>query len=146
MRNTRLIHCLHSVTAFVTFRYLQVDQVAANERFIVRSLGIRGVYVCIVQYGYSDSIAPDHQGAHLVAQVLICLQEHILADRNERRRSGLIVEEEISMIDEARSAGVVHVQARTAFETEEGASLVDKVMLRFSEFLHRNCRPALPRL
>lgn len=51
-------------------------------------------------------------------------------------------EEEVAVVDEAVLAGVLHVLGRTRLEAEEGAGLVERVMLGFYEFLHRNCRPA----
>lgn len=54
------------------------------------------------------------------------------------------VEEEIAMVDEAVSAGVLHNLGRTRLEAEEGAVLVERVTLRFDKFLHRNSRPAQP--
>uniref|UniRef100_A0A7N2L6X5 Potassium transporter n=1 Tax=Quercus lobata TaxID=97700 RepID=A0A7N2L6X5_QUELO len=47
---------LHKVTIFTTLRYLLVSKVAPHERIIIRKLGLIGVYGCVIQYGYADSL------------------------------------------------------------------------------------------
>ncbi|KAL6606845.1 hypothetical protein ACP70R_042498 [Stipagrostis hirtigluma subsp. patula] len=142
---------LRRVTVFVTFRYLPVDHVPAAERLAFRGLagGVRGVYGCTVHYGYADTFdarrGRQDAGSDLVAQVVAGLKEHILANQTDAE-AGLTAGEEVAMVDEAVAAGVVHVRGRTRLEAAEGAGWVDRVMVGFYEFLHRNCRPALPRL
>lgn len=48
------IRSLHNVTIFTTLRYLLVPKVAPGERIVVNRLGLKGVYGCVIQYGYAD--------------------------------------------------------------------------------------------
>ncbi|KAL6861214.1 hypothetical protein ACP4OV_016914 [Aristida adscensionis] len=137
---------LRAVTVLLTFRRVQaVGRVPAAGQLAVRRLaGARGVYGCTVQYGYADD--DGELAADLVARVVAGLREHILASRqSDDGAGGLAAGEEAAMVEEAAAAGAVHVRGRTRLEAGDGAGWVDRVMLRFYEFLHRNCRPAPPR-
>ncbi|XP_044493809.1 probable potassium transporter 17 isoform X2 [Mangifera indica] len=48
------IRSLHNVTIFTTLRYLLVPKVAPGQRIVVNRLGLKGVYGCVIQYGYAD--------------------------------------------------------------------------------------------
>lgn len=124
---------LHTATVFVTLRYLLVAKVDERERIHVRRLGPNGVYGCIVQYGYADSLG----GRDLTAQITSCLRRHIATEAGA---------EEVAQLDAARNAGVVHVRGKMRFYVGDDAGLFDKVMLGFYEFLHGICRSALPAL
>ncbi|GJZ67199.1 probable potassium transporter 17 isoform X1 [Tanacetum coccineum] len=65
---------IHKVTWFTTLRYLLVPKVAPNERFVVKRLG-QGVYGCLIQYGYADSL--DLQG-DFVSHINASLEDHIM--------------------------------------------------------------------
>lgn len=136
------VRSLHKVTIFTTLQYLLVAKVAPNERIIVKRLGIRGVYSCIVQYGYADSFTLE--GDDFVAQITSSLRAYI--ERNLDEQLHISDEEEISDLEEAKSAGVVHVRGKTRFHIGKEAGWSDKILLRFYEFLHSNCRSALPTL
>lgn len=131
---------LHKVTIFTTFRCLLVSKVPPHERIIIRKLGLSGVYGCIIQYGYADSLNPG--GDDFAGQVIDCLREHI-----EKKSDGLptsYVEEDIKQLEEAKSVGSVHVRGKTRFHVSRETSWFDKILLGFYEFLHGNCRSALP--
>jgi KUP system potassium uptake protein len=134
---------LHKVTVFITLRYLLVAKVAPNERMIFRRFGIRGIYGCVIQYGYADFRNPE--GDDFVTQVTRSLRDYL-----ERNHEGLFegdhMEEEIMQLEAARSVGVVHVRGKTRFYISKDAGWTDKVLLQFYEFLHSNCRSALPSL
>lgn len=134
---------LHTVTIFVTLRYLLVSKVDQQERIRIKRLGPNGVYQCTVQYGYADNLSLQG-GDDLVAQVTRCLQRHIKTSTD--RQSPASIEEEIAQVEAARSAGVVHVRGKMRFYVGSDAGCFDKVMLRFYEFLHGICRSALPAL
>lgn len=134
---------LHTVTIFVTLRYLLVSKVDQRERVLIKRLGPRGVYQCTIQYGYADNLSLKG-GDDLVAQVMRCLKRHIAMSTD--RRSSVSTEEEIANLEAASSAGVVHVRGKMRFYVGDDAGCFDKVMLRFYEFLHSICRSALPTL
>ncbi|GJX06274.1 probable potassium transporter 17 isoform X2 [Tanacetum coccineum] len=90
IRNMRSIH---KVTVFTTLRYLLVPKVAPNEQFVVKRLG-QGVYGCLIQYGYADSL--DLQG-DFVSHINASLQDHIMQYSNENPRAVPLEEQE--MID-----------------------------------------------
>lgn len=136
---------LHKVTIFTTLRYLLVPKVAPHERIVVNKLGLEGVYACVIQYGYADSL--NHEGDQFVGQVTRCLQDHIRsASGFELTTDPAEVEREISGIEEAKVQGVVHVRGKTRFYIGNSNGWFDKVMLVFYEVLHSNCRSALPAL
>lgn len=136
---------LHKVTIFTTLRYLLVPKVAPHERIVVNKLGLEGVYVCVIQYGYADSL--NHEGDEFVGQVTRCLRDHI---RNvsgfELPSNPAEVELEISCIEQAKCQGVVHIRGKTRFYIGNSCGWFDKVVLVFYEVLHSNCRSALPAL
>ncbi|OWM90707.1 hypothetical protein CDL15_Pgr021012 [Punica granatum] len=45
---------LHEVMIFTTLQYLLVLKVASPERTVVKKLGLKGVYSCVIQYEYTD--------------------------------------------------------------------------------------------
>ncbi|XP_020244264.1 probable potassium transporter 17 [Asparagus officinalis] len=131
---------LHKVTIFTTLQYLLVAKVPPHQRIIIRKLGLVGVYGCIIQYGYADSLNPE--GDDFVSQVTENLRAHI--ENNSEGFSVDCVEEEIKMLDEAESVGAVHVRGKTRFHIGRENGWFDKILLGFYEFLHSNCRSALP--
>ncbi|WOL08841.1 putative potassium transporter 17 [Canna indica] len=133
------VRSLHSITVFTTLRYLLVAKVAASDRIIITRLGLDGVYGCTVQYGYADSLELDGDG--FVTQVINNLRMHIA---NNSGLAPACIEEEISQLENAKTIGVVHVRGKTRFHVGTETSLFDRTMLGFYEFLHSNCRSALP--
>ncbi|PKA53931.1 putative potassium transporter 17 [Apostasia shenzhenica] len=131
---------LHKVTIFTTFRYLLVAKVNPNEKIMVKKLGVDGLYGCIIQYGYADSF--DVERDEFTSQVCDSLQKFIRC--NLDGKSSDSIEEEISQLKEAKMLGIVHVRGNTRFHIGNKSSLTDKVLLGFYEFLHGNCRSALP--
>ncbi|CAI9785515.1 unnamed protein product [Fraxinus pennsylvanica] len=134
---------LHKVTIFTTLRYLLVPKVAPHERIVVKKLGLKGMYRCIMQYGYADSLCLE--GYDFVTQVTDVLRDHISNCPDEE---ALISsdDDEISDLEDAKLAGVVHVHGKTRFLMGKKCSWFDRIMLAFYEVLHSNCRPALPAL
>ncbi|KAF2305723.1 hypothetical protein GH714_007779 [Hevea brasiliensis] len=135
---------LHDVTIFTTLRYLLVPKVAAHERIVINKLGLKGVYGCVIHYGYADSL--NLEGDDFVNQVTSSLREHIQHSRNSLPSHRQEVQEEISAFEEAKLAGVVHIRGKTRFYTGDNCSWFDRIMLAFYEVMHSNCRPALPAL
>lgn len=137
------VKSLHKVTIFTTLSYLLVPKVAPHERIVVKKLGIRGLYGCVIQYGYADSL--NLAGDDFVNQVLHSL-EVLINNSSDEITSTPSLDEEISDLEEAKLAGVVHVRGKTRFHIGNNCSWFDKIMLAFYEVLHSNCRSALPAL
>ncbi|CAA7401318.1 unnamed protein product [Spirodela intermedia] len=125
IKNTR---SLHQVTIFTTLRYSLAAKVPQSERVAIRPLGPPGTYSCIIQFGYAD---PGLEGGELVARVV----DKLLRD---------LPKAAAPPVEAAMQAGVVHVRGKTRFYVGKGTSLYDRIMLGFYEFLHSNCRSALP--
>jgi KUP system potassium uptake protein len=68
---------LHTVTVFVTLRYLLVAKIAQRDRIQITRLGHNGVYGCTIQYGYADNLGLDNDSDDLAAQVTNNLRWHI---------------------------------------------------------------------
>ncbi|XVE74581.1 hypothetical protein DITRI_Ditri12bG0028800 [Diplodiscus trichospermus] len=135
---------LHKVTIFTTLRYLLVPKVAQQERIVVKKLGLKGVYACVIQYGYADSL--NLEGDDFVSQVMDSLKLLIESCSSCLPSAASQVEEEISELSEAKMAGVIHVRGKVRFHIGKNTSLSDRFMLAFYEVLQNNCRSALPAL
>ena len=135
---------LHKVTIFTTLRYLLVPKVAPHERIVVNKLGYRGIYGCVIQYGYADPL--NLEGDDFVRQVISSLQAHIQNNSGCLSSDTSEIHEQTFDLEEARNAGVVHVRGKTRFCIGKNCGWFDRTMLAFYEVLHSNCRPALPAL
>lgn len=135
---------LHEVTVFTNLRYLLVAKVPPNDRIVVKRLGLRGVYGCLIQYGYADSF--NLEGNDFVSQVTYSLQEHIRNSSDGVSSLSGSIEQELLELEKAKRAGVVHVRGKTRFHINKSSGWFDKIMLMFYEVLHNNCRSALPAL
>ncbi|KAL9401623.1 hypothetical protein Peur_005472 [Populus x canadensis] len=135
---------LHKVTIFTTLRYLLVPKVAAHERIVVNKLGLEGIYGCVIQYGYADSL--NLGGDDIVSQVTDSLQGYLQNCSRCLTSEHHEVQEEISAFEEAKLAGVVHIRGKTRFYIGKNCSWFERSMLAFYEFMHSNCRSALPAL
>lgn len=136
---TKNMRSLHKVTVFTTLRYLLVPKVAPGERIVVSKLGLGGVYRCVIRYGYADKLSLEEDD--LVNQVIQSLRHHMLhcSNHNSTEES-----DEISELEEAMLAGVVHIRGKTRFYIGKHCGWFDRTMLAFYEVLHSNCRSALP--
>ncbi|XP_059447380.1 probable potassium transporter 17 isoform X2 [Corylus avellana] len=135
---------LHKFTIFTTLQYSLVPKVAPHERIVIKKLGLKGVYGCVVHYGYADSLNLD--GDDFVGQVTDSLQVHIQDCADGRPSSPVEIQEEISDLEQAKQAGVAHIRGKTRFYIGKSCSWFDRIMLAFYELLHNNCRSALPAL
>lgn len=140
----RKMRSLHKVTIFTTLRYLLVPKVDPHERIIVRKLELEGIYQCLIQYGYADSL--NLGGDDFVSQVTQSLQAHLENGLGCLPSDPLQVQPEISELEEAKMASVVHIQGKTRFYISKKCSRFDRFMLVFYEVLHGNSRSALPNL
>ncbi|KAG2707638.1 hypothetical protein I3760_05G156700 [Carya illinoinensis] len=140
------VKSLHNITIFTTLRYLLASKVDPHERIVVRKMGLKGVYGCVIQYGYADSL--NLEGDDFVGQVIESLKVHI-QDFSDGVQCGATVAEiqaEISDLEEAKHAGVVHIRGKTRFYIGKSCGWFDRIMLAFYEVMHNNCRSALPAL
>ncbi|XP_028784253.1 probable potassium transporter 17 [Neltuma alba] len=133
----------HKVTIFTTLRYLLVPKVDPRDRIVVNKLSPKGVYGCVIQYGYADSLNLEDD---FLSQVTSSLMQHIKRCNGHVPFDPHEIEQEISRLEEARSAGVVHVRGKTRFHIGPNCGWFDRIMLAFYEFLHNNCRSGLPAL
>uniref|UniRef100_A0A1D1XKC4 Potassium transporter n=2 Tax=Anthurium amnicola TaxID=1678845 RepID=A0A1D1XKC4_9ARAE len=134
-------HSLHKITIFTTLRYSLVAKVAQSERITIKKLKLRGIYSCVIRYGYAD---PSLEGTELVARVVDKLLRGIQLGLDSSPSSS--AEEDVSELEAAKQAGVVHVRGKTRFYIGKETGWFDRIVLRFYEFLHGNCRSALPAL
>ncbi|KAL6001007.1 putative potassium transporter 17 [Asimina triloba] len=134
----------HKVTVFTTLRYLLVAKVPQNDRFIIKRTNLNGVYGCLIQYGYADSL--NLGGDDLINQVTNALRAHI--EKGEDRSPAVpeMIEEKLLELEKAQGVGVVHVMGKTRFCIGKDVGWFDKIMLNFYKVLHSNCRSALPDL
>lgn len=137
------LRSLHQVTVFTTLRYLLVPKVAQQERIVVKKLNLKGVYRCVIQYGYADSL--NLEGSDFVSLVTNSLRENI-QNCSGGLTSVLSIEEEMLELEQAKLAGLVHIRGKTRFHIGKNSSWFDKIILTFYEVLHNNCRSALPAL
>ncbi|XP_039144429.1 probable potassium transporter 17 isoform X2 [Dioscorea cayenensis subsp. rotundata] len=136
-------HSLHNVAIIATLKCLLIAHVDSSERFSVKKLGIPGVYGCIVKYGYAD-LLDMLEGDDFVTAVTKILKTCIEENTDQLPISS--IEEEILQLEQAKSVGTVHVQGKAKFHVSEDNSWFDKLVLGLYEFLHKNCRSALPAL
>ncbi|CAK9163716.1 unnamed protein product [Ilex paraguariensis] len=139
----KTMRSLHKVTIFMTLRYLLVPKVAPHEKIVVQKLGLKGLYVCVVQYGDADFL--NLEGDDFVSQVTDSLRA-LIHDRSDRAHPVDLEDGEISNLDEAKHLGVAHIRGKTRFYIGKNCSWFDRVMLAFYEVMHSNCRSALPAL
>lgn len=140
----RSMKSLHNVTIFITLRYLLVPKVAPHEKVVIKKLGLQGIYGCIIQYGYADSL--NLEGEEFVNQVTESLWMHIHNSSCCLPSDPVMIQNEISDLETARAAGVIHVRGKTRFHVGKNCSRFDRAMLAFYEVMHSNCRSALPAL
>ncbi|XP_031268162.1 probable potassium transporter 17 isoform X2 [Pistacia vera] len=133
---------LHKVTIFTTLRYLLVPKVALEERIVINKLGLRGVYGCVIQYGYADSL--NLEGHDFVNEVTDFLKEHIQNLSGCISSNPMEIKEDNSDLEDAKRSGVVHIRGKTRFYIGNNCGWFDRIILAFYEVLRNNCRSSLP--
>ncbi|XP_068667077.1 potassium transporter 26-like [Aristolochia californica] len=131
----QLLGSLRQVMVIVTVRTLPVKSVLPTERFLVARLGPKGVYRCLVQYGYKDE--PNMEGEDFV-QVVVELLKEVEMERAE----------EIAVIESAlNNGGVMFVMGRTILKCKETNSWLCRFAIDcLYRFLQKNCRPTMASL
>lgn len=125
---------LHKITVFVTLCYLLVTKVSPHERIAVKKLGLKGIYRCVIHYGYADNLKLE--GDSFVSQVTASIRAHML-DSSEN-------EQEIFDLEKVTPGEVVHIYGKSRFCPGKKCRWFDRMMLGFYQVLHTNCRSALP--
>ncbi|KAI8030082.1 Potassium transporter 6 [Camellia lanceoleosa] len=114
----------------VTIRTLPIKSVLPEERLDVGKLGVEGLYRCLVQFGYKDSMSME--GDDFVASVVAKLAE-IAESTEEAERLDVAVEE-----------GVVFVTGRTILKSKKSNGWFDHIIIDcLYRFFQKNCRSAV---
>lgn len=118
---------LREVMVLVTIRILPVRSVLPEERFLVGKLGPRGVYRCLVQYGYMDRLSME--GDEYIISVVGALKE--IAEDSE----------EIWRLESALNDGAIFVLGRTLLKADVNKGWFRKFVINsLYRFLQKNFR------
>jgi KUP system potassium uptake protein len=115
---------LHTVTVFVTLRYLLVAKIAQRDRIQITRLGHNGVCGCTIQYGYADNLGLDNDGDDLAAQVTNNLRWHI-----QTTTGRYSTEAELAAVEAARIVSEVHVRGKLRLYVGKEAGWFDRILL-----------------
>lgn len=132
---------IHSVLIFVSVKYLPVNKVQADERFLLRRVGPKDykMYRCIVRYGYRDRRIGNEEFEHL-------LMEHLksfirLENWKEDGKGNGEAEEEIRFLESSWNSGVVYLLGHSEVKASEDSGLLKRVVVNYVyDFLRRNFR------
>ncbi|ERN11474.1 hypothetical protein AMTRI_Chr03g43760 [Amborella trichopoda] len=132
---------LHQIMVLVTVRILPITTVLPEERFLIGKLGPKGVYRCLVQYGYMDH--PNMEGDEYVATVLEKLKD--LAESHE----------ELQLLESGKDRAVTFVMGRTILRTSEKTGWFQQLVIGWCQrlvidgiyrFLQNNFRSSISTL
>lgn len=151
------VRSLHEIIVLTTIRYLPVKTVLPDERFLVKGLGYKGVYRCIAQYGYNDSL--NTESDEFMNQVIESLNVYIKFIACEEVDKSInvsklasddfmsslpTVQENIRDLANAKESGIIHVLGKTRFQMRKSICWFDRILLgSIYEVLHRNCRSSM---
>lgn len=131
---------IHSVLVFVSVKYLPVNTVPAEERFLLRRVGPKDykMYRCIARYGYRDRRIGNEEFELLLMENL---KNFIRNESWEKGDCGVEGAEEIKFLERSREAGVVYLLGHSEVRASENSSLLKRVIVNYVyDFLRRNCR------
>ncbi|KAH7670524.1 KUP system potassium uptake protein [Dioscorea alata] len=133
---------IHSVLVFVSVKYLPVNKVPTEERFLLRRVGSKDykMYRCIVRYGYKDRRIASSEFEQLLKQNL---DTFILNESWEEGEGAEIeaCEEERNFLDKSWSSGVVYLLGHSEVKASEESGLLKRVVVDYAyDFLRRNFR------
>lgn len=121
---------LHSVLVFVSFKFLPINKVPADERFLFREVQPQElrVFRCVVRYGYKDNTMKEGQLEGMVCEKL--------KDFIQQGGGGGIRD-----VEEAWQSGVVHLVGEEEVVAVKGAGIFKRVVVDYAyNFLKRNLR------
>ncbi|KAK2983639.1 hypothetical protein RJ640_023173 [Escallonia rubra] len=125
---------VREVMVIMTVRTLPVKKVLPEERLVVGRLGSNGVYRCLVQYGYKDTVSME--GDDGVAAIMAKLREQA-EGRNEKRKLEMA----------AGGGGVVFVIGRTILNPTRTKGWFARFTINYMyRFLQKNCRSTVSML
>ncbi|KAK8975219.1 hypothetical protein V6N11_058264 [Hibiscus sabdariffa] len=155
------IQALHSVLVFVSIKSLPISKVPAEERFLFRRVEPNELYVfrCVVRYGYTDiHNEEDSLELILVEKLKEFIRENIWlahvingkkANGGENKSNNREVEEEwretverdISVVDRACDAGVVHLIGENEVIASKGSGVGKRILIDYAyNFMKKNLR------
>ncbi|XP_022732787.1 potassium transporter 5-like [Durio zibethinus] len=164
------VPALHSVLVFVSIKSLPISKVAAEERFLFRRVEPKelNVFRCVVRYGYTDMRNEQESFEWTLVErlkefikenlwlshALVCngktakmgegsdneLQDQING-RHVEEDWQETVEREISIVDKAWQAGVVHLIGESEVIASKGAGIGKRILIDYAyNFLKKNLR------
>ncbi|EFJ34440.1 hypothetical protein SELMODRAFT_230349 [Selaginella moellendorffii] len=138
---------IHSVLVFVCVKYLPVNTVLEDERFLFRRIGPPDywMYRCTVRYGYRDLHRRDEQ---FEERLIGALADFIRKDDDnnrvvlsQRRIEHQVVEDQLKFLVAAKESGVVHILGNTVVKARKGSGLAKRIAINHVySFLRKVCR------
>ncbi|XP_008775247.2 potassium transporter 5-like [Phoenix dactylifera] len=132
---------IHSVLIFVSVKYLPVNRVMADERFLLRRVGPKDykMYRCIVRYGYRDRRVGNEEFERLLMEHLKSLIR--MENWKEDGKGNAEAEEEIRFLESSWTSGVVYLLGHSEVKASEDSGLLKRVVVNYVyDFLRRNFR------
>ncbi|KAI0524484.1 hypothetical protein KFK09_003854 [Dendrobium nobile] len=136
LTNLPAIHC---VLVFVSVKYLPVNTVPAEERFLLQRVGPKDykMYRCIARYGYRDRRIGNEEFELLLMENL----KNFIRNESWEEGDSSVEGEEIRFLEKSREAGVVYLLGHSEVRASENSSLLKRVIVNYVyDFLRRNCR------
>ncbi|KAJ4818897.1 Potassium transporter [Rhynchospora pubera] len=131
---------IHSVLVFVSVKYLPINKVPPEERFLLRRVGPKEykMYRCIARYGYRDRRVGNNEFEELLMEHL---KNFIRDENSDKKEKAEEVQNEIHFLETSRQAGVVYMLGHSSVKASEDSNLLKKVVVNHVyDFLRRNFR------
>lgn len=124
---------VREIMVVVTLRTLPIKTVLPEERFIVDKLGVEGVYRCLVQLGYKDSL--NMEDGDYATEIVAKLRENEDATTEQQN------------IHSATEKETVFVIGRTILAANEKNGWLARFTIEYLyRFLQKNCRSSVSAL
>lgn len=131
------VPALHYVLVFVSFKFLPINKVSMEERFLFRTVQPQDlrVFRCVVRYGYKDDTNEEGELEKMMYDKLReFFQEGGGGNRDDMVKS-------IEDVDGAWRSGVVHMVGEQEVVAAKGAGMFKKVVIDYAyNFFKRNLR------
>ncbi|KAL6003636.1 hypothetical protein ACLOJK_023869 [Asimina triloba] len=139
---------IHSVLVFVSVKYVPVNKVPHEERFLLRRVGPKDykMYRCVVRYGYRDRKVGNEEFENLLMEHLktfIRMEKREGTDESGMNDTGMDdeAEEEIRFLESSRSAGVVYLLGHSEVRASRDSCIIKRWVVDYVyDFLRRNFR------
>ncbi|KAK1259170.1 Potassium transporter 26 [Acorus gramineus] len=127
------VRSVREVMVIITVRTLPIKSVLPEERFVVAKLGPKGVYRCLVQYGYMDTA--DMEGEDYIASVIEMLKEQ--AENQE----------EAHMLETTMHGGVIFILGRIILKSSKKSGWFSQLVINsLYRLLQKNFRSTVSTL